>query len=258
MKLNNLEKSWVFYDWANSAYSLTVTATILPLYFKMLYANAGGEASLSTAYWGYANSISTLILAILAPILGTIADYKGYKKKFFTAFFLLGVIFTALFSIIPSDYWIMLLFFYVITAVGFSGANIFYDAFLVDVTTEDRMDKVSTTGFAFGYLGSTIPFIISMSIVILAQFNKIPLSVASAFKFAFIITALWWTLFTLPMLKKVKQVNGIDMEPNPIRNSFTRMWNTFKNIRRHKQAFLFLLAYFFYKNGYLLWFRPWN
>lgn len=111
------------------------------------------------------------------------------------------------------------------------------------------MDKVSTTGFAFGYLSSTIPFIISMSIVILAQYNKLPLPVAGAFKVAFIITALWWTIFALPMLKKVKQVNGIAIEPNPVKNIFIRMWNTFKNIRSHKQAFLFLLAYFFYIDG---------
>lgn len=249
IKLNETEKSWVFYDWANSAYSLTVTSTILPLYFKMIFQNAGGEASLSTAYWGYANSIATLILAILAPILGTIADYKGYKKKFFSVFFLLGVTFTALIPIIPSGYWFILLCFYVVTAIGFSGSNIFYDAFLVDVTTEDRMDKVSTMGFALGYIGSTIPFIISMTLVILAQFNKISLSILSAFKISFIITAVWWTIFTLPMLKKVKQIHGINIEPNPVKKSFIRMGNTFKNIRSHKQVFLFLFAYFFYIDG---------
>lgn len=249
IKLNEVEKSWVFYDWANSAYSLTVTSTILPLYFKMIFQNAGGEASLSTAYWGYANSIATLILAILAPILGTIADYKGYKKKFFSVFFLLGVTFTALIPIIPSGYWFILLCFYVVTAIGFSGSNIFYDAFLVDVTTEDRMDKVSTMGFALGYIGSTIPFIISMTLVILSQFNKIHLSVLSAFKISFIITAAWWAIFTLPMLKKVKQIHGINIEPNPVKKSFIRMGNTFKNIRSHKQVFLFLLAYFFYIDG---------
>lgn len=249
IKLNETEKSWVFYDWANSAYSLTVTSTILPLYFKMVFQNAGGDASLSTAYWGYANSTSTLILAILAPILGTIADYRGYKKKFFSIFFLLGVTFTALIPIIPSDYWLMLLCFYIITAIGFSGSNVFYDAFLVDVTTENRMDKVSTLGFALGYIGSTIPFIISMTLVILAQFDKISLSLLSAFKISFIITAVWWTIFTLPMLKKVKQVHGINIEPNPVKNSFARLGSTFKNIKSHKQVFLFLLAYFFYIDG---------
>lgn len=249
IKLSETEKSWVFYDWANSAYTLTVTSTILPLYFKMIFQNAGGEASVSTAYWGYANSIATLILAVLAPILGTIADYRGYKKKFFSVFFLIGVTFTALIPIIPSNHWFMLLCFYVVTAIGFSGSNVFYDAFLVDVATEDRMDKVSTLGFALGYIGSTIPFIISMTLVILAQFNKISLPVLSAFKISFIITAAWWTIFTLPMLKKVKQIHGINIEPNPVKKSFIRLRNTFKNIKSHKQVFLFLLAYFFYIDG---------
>lgn len=248
-KLNKIEKSWVMYDWANSAYTLTVTSTILPIYFKMVFEKAGGQATLSTAYWGYANAIATLILAIMAPILGTIADYKGYKKKFFTVFFALGIISTLLLSIVPSNYWFIILIVYILTAMGFSGGNIFYDAFLVDVTTKERMDKVSTMGFAMGYIGSTIPFIISMTIVILAQFNKIPISIIIACKISFIITAIWWFLFTLPMLKRVNQIHGINIEPNPMRNSFKRMGATFKNIKQHKKVFLFLLAYFFYIDG---------
>lgn len=249
IKLNKVEKSWVMYDWANSAYTLTVTSTILPLYFKMIFENSGGAANVSTAYWGYANSISTLILAILSPILGTIADYRGYKKKFFNIFFIMGVISTALLSIVPSNYWLIILIVYVFTAVGFAGSNVFYDAFLVDVTTEERMDRVSTMGFAMGYIGSTIPFIISMAIVILAQFNIIPLSVASAFKISFIITCIWWTVFTLPMLKSVNQVHGIDIEPNIVKNSFRRIADTIKNIKSHRKVFLFLIAYFFYIDG---------
>jgi MFS transporter, UMF1 family len=248
-KLNKTEKSWIFYDWANSAYSMAVTSTILPLYFKMVFQNGGGEASLSTAYWGYANSIATLIIAIMAPILGTIADYKGYKKRFFSIFFLLGVTFTALLSVVPENYWFMLLVIYIISAAGFSGSNIFYDAFIVDVTDEKRMDKVSTMGFALGYIGSTIPFIICMAIVILAQFKIIPLSVPNACKISFIITAIWWFIFTMPMIKNVRQIYGIEKEPNPISKSFIRLKNTFKNIRGHKKIFLFLLAYFFYIDG---------
>jgi len=249
IKLNKVEKSWVMYDWANSAYTLTVTSTILPLYFKMIFEKNGGAATVSTAYWGYSNSISTLILAILAPILGTIADYRGYKKKFFTIFFIMGVISTALLSIVPSNYWLIILIVYIFTAVGFAGSNVFYDAFLVDVTTEERMDRVSTMGFAMGYIGSTIPFIISMAIVILAQFNIIPVSVISAFKISFILTCIWWTVFTLPMLKKVKQVHGIDIEPSLVKNSFKRIGMTVKNIKGHKKVFLFLIAYFFYIDG---------
>lgn len=248
-KLNKTEKSWVMYDWANSAYTLTVTTTIFALYFKSVATQAGVSAADSTAYLGYANSISTLILAILAPILGTIADYRGYKKKFFMLFFSMGVLFTSLLSILPSNLWIILLIVYVITAMGFSGANTFYDAFLVDVTTEERMDKVSTSGFAWGYIGSTIPFIICMAIVYMAQKSIIPISSAAAAQISFIITAIWWAVFTIPMLKNVKQIYGIEIEPKPIRNSFRRIGRTFMNISHHKKVFLFLLAYFFYIDG---------
>lgn len=248
-KLNKTEKSWVLYDWANSAYTLTITTTILPLYFKSVSGQAGISAGDSTAYWGYANSIYTLILAILAPILGTVADYRGYKKKFFTFFVCLGLIFTALMPLIPSNFWFLLLVLYIITAVGFSGANIFYDSFLVDVTTEDKMDKVSTNGFAWGYIGSTIPFIICMALIMLSDKNVLPLSKGDATKLSFIITALWWGIFSIPIFKNVKQVYGIEVEPNPIINSFKRIYGTFSNIRQHKALFMFLLAYFFYIDG---------
>jgi UMF1 family MFS transporter len=248
-KLNETEKSWVLYDWANSAYTLTITTALLPLYFKSVFQNAGGATTVSTAYWGYASSISTLFLAIMAPILGTFADYKGYKKKFFNLFFIMGIITTAMLALVPDANWIMLLVLYVLSSIGFSGTNVFYDAFLVDVTTEERMDKVSTWGFALGYIGSTIPFIISMAIVMLAQFKVLPISVAAASKIAFVITSIWWLVFTIPMLKKVRQVHGIEMEPNPIVKSFKRIGHTIKNIRQHRKVFLFLLAYFFYIDG---------
>lgn len=249
MRLNKTEKSWVLYDWANSAYTMTVTSTILPLYFKMVFENGGGTGTVSTAYWGYANSFATLIIAILAPVLGTIADYRGYKMSFFKIFTLLGIVFTALLAIVPSTYWLLLLVFYIITAIGFGGSNTFYDSFLVDVTEEKRMDRVSTTGYAMGYIGSTIPFIICMAFVILAQYEVLPLAIDTACKIAFVITALWWGAFTIPMLKNVRQVYGIPVEPNPMGKSIKRILNTFKNIKAHKTVFLFLMAYFFYIDG---------
>jgi UMF1 family MFS transporter len=249
MKLNKTERSWVLYDWANSAYTMTVTSTILPLYFKMVFEKGEGASTLSTAYWGYANSFATLVIALLAPILGTMADYKGYKKSFFKIFTILGVVFTAMLAMVPSTYWLLLLIFYMMTAIGFGGSNTFYDSFLIDVTEEEKMDKVSTAGYAMGYIGSTIPFIICMAFVILAQLEWIPLTIDTACKIAFVITALWWGIFTLPMLKNVHQVYGIPMEPNPVAKSIKRIANTLKNIKAHKTVFLFLIAYFFYIDG---------
>ncbi|MDO4719339.1 MAG: MFS transporter [Peptostreptococcaceae bacterium] len=248
-KYSKKELSWIFYDWANSAYSITITTAILPVYFKSVFQNAGGSGSLSTAYWGYTNSVATLILAVMAPVLGSIADYYGYKKKFFTAFFLLGVVFTALLSIVPQTKWMLLLGFYVLTMVGFYGANVFYDAFLVDVTEEKRMDIVSSMGFGLGYIGSTIPFMASMALILLSQKGKISIPVITATKISFLITAGWWGLFSLPILKNVHQQYGIEPEPNPVRKSFARIRDTFHNIRRHRSAFMFLLAYFFYIDG---------
>ncbi|URZ16478.1 MFS transporter [Clostridium felsineum] len=248
-KLNTKEKSWIMYDWANSAYSTAITATILPLYFKSIAFKSGITASSSTAYWGYSNSIATLLIAVLSPILATMADYKGYKMKLFNIFFVLGTSFTFLLSVVPTNYWFVLIIFYILTSIGFSGSCIFYDAFLVDVTERKNMDKISSLGFGMGYIGSNIPFILCIVIIALAQFKIIPISFFSACRISFIITAIWWVIFTIPMIRNVKQTYSINLEKNPIRKSFFRLLETLKDIKSHKQLFIFLLSYFFYIDG---------
>jgi UMF1 family MFS transporter len=248
-KLTKQEKSWIFYDWANSAYSILITTAIFPLYFKAAANAAGIAATTSTKYWGFANSFATLLISICAPILGTIGDYKGFKKRFFTFFFALGIVFTSLLVVVPNNQWLILLICYMFTVIGFAGANIFYDAFLVDVTSEERMNKISARGFAMGYIGSTIPFLISIALIILSQQHVIPLSVTIASQAAFGITALWWGLFTIPMLKNVQQVYYVERVPNPVSSSFKRMFQTIKHIKSYRALFLFLLAYFFYIDG---------
>lgn len=248
-KFSKEENSWVMYDWATSAYSIIISTAVFPIFFKASAINAGISPTDSTAYLGYTVSIATFILAMLAPILGTIADYQGFKKRFFSVFFGFGVIFTAFLAFVPGDQWLLLLVFYTLGVIGSSGANIFYDAFLVDVTTEDRMDQVSSRGFAMGYIGSTIPFVIAIAIIILAQQEVIPITATTASQIAFIITALWWGLFTIPMLKNVQQRYFIKREPKPVINSFKRLWSTFVEIRKYRGLFIFLLAYFFYIDG---------
>jgi MFS transporter, UMF1 family len=243
------ENSWVFYDWANSAYSIIISTAVFPLFYKAAAMKDGVSASDSTAYLGYTVAIATLILALLGPVLGTIADYQGFKKRFFTFFFSLGILFTAILAFIPSDQWLLLLAVYTIAAIGASGANVFYDAFIVDVTTEKRMNQISARGFGFGYIGSTIPFVISIAVIILAQSKTIPISTTIASKIAFLITAIWWGLFSIPMFKNVFQRYYIEREPNPVVNSFKRLGKTLKEIRRYRSLFLFLLAYFFYIDG---------
>jgi MFS transporter, UMF1 family len=248
-RLSKQEKSWVFYDWANSAYSILITTAIFPLYFKAAANGAGLAGSTSTAYLGYANSIGTLLVSICAPILGTIGDFRGLKKRLFTFFVILGIAFTTLLAVVPSNQWLILLICYVITVIGFGGANIFYDAFLVDVTSEERMNKISAHGFAMGYIGSTIPFIIGIALILLSQQGILPLSVTVSTQIAFAITAIWWGTFTIPMLKNVQQVYYIERVANPISTSFKKVFQTLKRIKAYRPLFLFLIAYFFYIDG---------
>lgn len=162
------ERSWILQDFGNSAYSITITTAILPLFFKSVAASHLADAT-STAYWGYANSLATLLIALLAPLLGTIADFRGVKKKLFTAFTLVAILSSAMLATVGEGQWIYALVIYVITAVAFNGSSIYYDAFLTDVTTDERMDEISSKGFGFGYLGGTIPFIISLGIILSAE-----------------------------------------------------------------------------------------
>lgn len=243
------EKSWMWYDWGHSAYSVIISTAVFPLFYKAAAEDAGVSAANSTAYLGYAISISTLILALLGPIMGTIADYRGFKKTFFAGFSLLGIVATALLTFIPNNHWELLLVCYMFIAIGSAGANVFYDAFLVDVTDDERMNKVSARGFAIGYIGSTIPFIISIAIILLAQQEVLPITVTAASQIAFFITALWWGVFTLPMLRNVRQKHYIPREPRIITKSFKRLYETLKQIKQHRAIFLFLLAYFFYIDG---------
>ncbi|OPX44754.1 putative 3-hydroxyphenylpropionic transporter MhpT [Ruminiclostridium hungatei] len=240
MKLSREERSWILVDCGNSAYSMAVTTALLPIIYGMF------ENVKSSMDLGYFNSIASILVAILSPVLGAIADYKDRKKRFFVFFTFLGVFATAALAFVSpsSGQWQLLILFFILSVIGFAGSNIFYDAFLVDVSSEERMDKVSSSGFAFGYISSVIPFGISLALIFLMGMDK-----AIGYQIGFIITALWWGLLTLPMIKDVKQRYYIEPEPRPVINSFKRLAVTFKNIRQHKIVFIFLAAYFFYIDG---------
>jgi len=236
-KLTKKERSWIMYDCGNSAYSMAITTALLPVVYGMFNNGQGMDL-------GIYNSIASLLVAILAPILGTIADYKDFKKRFFIFFAALGVVFTGALAIVPDGQWQLLVVFYILTCLGFAGSNIFYDSFLVDVTSDDKMDSVSTKGFAYGYIFSVIPFGISLGVILLLGMDKLV-----GFQLGFVITALWWGLFTIPMIKNVTQKHYIEREPNPVKMSFSRLRKTFKNIRSYRLVFLFLVAYFLYIDG---------
>ncbi len=245
-KLTKAEKSWAMYDWANSVYSTIITAAVFPIYFATVVKNSG-SATNGDVYWAYATSIGTLIVALLAPFLGAIGDYKGFKKKLFTAFMLLGASTTLLMAV--KDNWKLMLVGYILSYIGFAGAGLFYDSFLTDVTTKDRMDKVSAFGFAAGYIGgSTIPFLISIGLIMFA--DKIGISGDTAVRISVAMTSVWWALFSIPFLMGVKQVHYIPRATgSTVAAAFRNIGHTFKSIVGNKKILYFLLAYFCYIDG---------
>lgn len=237
-RFNQKERSWILYDWANSVYATNIMAAIFPTIF-VSFAGSRGDV-----WWGYGTSIATLIVALLAPILGSIADYKGMKKKLFTAFMLLGVVSTA--SIALTGDWRVMLVGYIVSKIGFSGSNLFYDSFLTDVTTNERMDKVSSWGYAMGYIGgSTIPFVLSIVVLMTMGYSS-----PFAQKFSILITSVWWLLFSLPFLKNVDQVHYIEKAGRPtLKDAVGNILITARDIAKSRGLLLFILAYFFYIDG---------
>ena len=241
-KFTKKEWSWIMYDWANSVYATNIMAAIFPIIFVSI---AGGSGSTGDIWWGYGISIATFIVAVLAPILGAVADFKGMKKKLFTVFLLIGVVFTFLIALVMND-WRLMLVGYILSRIGFSGSCLFYDSFLTDVTTDDRMDRVSSWGYAMGYIGgSTIPFVISIAVLLILGYGN-PI----AQKFSIIITSVWWLVFSLPFLKNVEQTHYIERtKDHSIGQTFRNIGRTAKDIFQRKGLFLFVLAYFFYIDG---------
>ena len=238
------EKNWVLYDVGNSAFVLLV-ATIMPIYFNYLAENAGLSAADYLAYWGYATSAATLIVALLGPVFGTLADTEGLKKPIFTTTMLIGGI--GCLALGFSRQWFLFLLIYIIAKIGFSGSLIFYDSMLGDITTEDRVDNVSSQGYAWGYIGSCVPFVVCLGVVLGA--GKIGISTELAMMISFAIVAVWWIGASIPLLKSYQQKHYVERQPKAVQNSFKRLGATLKNIRNEKKIFLFLVAFFFYIDG---------
>lgn len=243
-KLTKLEKYWILYDVGNSAFIMLVS-TIIPIYFNYLAEKAGISEVDYMAYWGYAVSVSTILIALIGPVLGSLADTQNYKKPLFSFFMMIGIIGCAALSLPTS--WILFLAVFVIAKVGYNASLIFYDSMLIDVTTPERLDRVSSHGFAWGYIGSCIPFILSLVFVLM--YEKIGISLRTAMMIAFFITALWWLLVTLPLLKHYQQTHYSPKPEHPIRGSFSRLLETLKDIRSQKHIFLYLLSFFFFIDG---------
>ena len=245
MPARKLEWSWILYDVGNSAFTLLISA-IMPIYFNSyLAANAGIGETTAGSYWGFATAIVTICVAVLSPIFGTLSDFKGYKRPIFLFFAVMGVIGCAALGI-PMP-WLVFLIVFVITKIFYSGSLVFYDAMLVDMASPARTDIVSSKGYAWGYIGSCIPFIISILIV-----NFSPLETAVSMPIATVINAVWWIGFTIPLMKNYKQTHFVPRTPHAIRDNFRRLFSVFSKksaIPNKKGIILFLIAFFLYIDG---------
>lgn len=244
MKFTHLEKSWILYDVANSAFVLLVS-TIIPIYFDYLGDLGGLSETQYLAYWSYAASIATICVAFLGPVLGTAADRKNYKKPIFLIMLLIGCAGCVISGF--SGTWLVFLVIFIITKIGYSAANVFYDAMLTDVTTPERMDKVSSNGYAWGYIGSCIPFAIGLVFVLF--YENMGITMKTAMAIALWITAAWWFVLSLPLLKNYKQVHYVEATPGAVRATFRQLGTTFVDIAKNRSILFFYIAFFFYIDG---------
>ena len=243
-RLTGLERAWILYDVGNSAFVLLV-ATLIPIFFNALAAEGGLSSVEYLAYWGYAASAVTVITAILSPILGTLADTRNFKKPIFILCLVVGVAGCCAMGLAKT--WLPFLLIFVFAKVGFSGSLVFYDSMLSDVTTPERMDEVSARGYAWGYIGSCIPFVVCLALVLGA--GSIGISQLTALNIALFITAAWWLVTTLPLLGQYRQLHYVEVERHAIRQSFARIGHTIRHLHEDRQVFWFLLAFFCYIDG---------
>jgi len=246
-KLNKQERAWVLYDIANSAFILTVITILFPILYSEVYmSHAGADWTTGSAIFKYLTSALALTVAVLSPVIGAWSNYRGNKRKFFKIFLIIGII--GGFGIaIPGLDWILLLVIFSISSIGYNLTNVVYDAFLVDVASEEKMDEISATGFAWGYIGSLVPFFFGMIPYFMVTFGILDASMGHyAISFAFLVAVAWWLYYSLPILRDVEQTYNIDSDQNTLGESLKRLGKTFKEIRAYRYIFLFLISYLLY------------
>jgi len=243
-KYTKEERSWIMYDWANSVFATIMMAAVFPVFFVGM---AGGEGSPGSMWWAIGLVASRLVVGMAAPFLGAIIDYKGYKKKLFCFFLGAGFLFT-LFAA-AAHTWQLLLLAYIFASIFWTACNQIYNSFLPDVTTKNRMDKVSATGFAMGYLGgSTIPFMVSIALILFGE--NFGIDTTTAVRISVVMTAVWWGVFSIPIIKNVHHKYGGDLPENGLfRQAFLNVTTTAKKIIKNKGVFFFIVAYLFYIDG---------
>ena len=245
-------RAWAMYDWANSAFATTIMAAVLPIFYADVAA-ADLPEHMRTVHWAYTTAIALLIVALISPILGAAADYLGAKKKFLAGFLFIGVAATAMLYFVDRGEWLYASAVFIVANVGFAGGNVFYESLLPHVAKEEEVHRVSTAGYAMGYVGGGVLLAINMAWILKPEiFGMADAGVAS--RIAFLSVAAWWLLFSIPLFRRVREPApqlrlGESAGLNPVRVGFGRVWTTLKEVRRHRQLFLFLLAFWLYNDG---------
>ncbi|GAP11448.1 permease of the major facilitator superfamily [Bellilinea caldifistulae] len=248
--------AWTMYDWANSAFATTIMAAVLPVYYTSVAA-ANLPPNIATAYWGFTTSISALLAAIISPILGAMADFSGAKKRYLTIFMILGVTGTALLYFVRTGDWLLGSLFFILGNIGFAGSLVYYDALLPHVARPDELDQVSSRGYAMGYIGGGVLLAINLAMILFVPGFFPPEQEAEITqlmtRMAFLTVAVWWFIFTLPLLNYVsepkRRILPGEEKFNPVQASFSRLSTTFKEIRNYRDLSIFLLAFWVYANG---------
>ena len=238
------ERSWIMYDWADSAFATIMMAAVFPVFFVGM---AGGEGTPGSAWWAIGMVITQIILGVSAPVLGAIIDYKGFKKRLFVIFLACGVI--VLLWLATQSAWQLLLIGYILSNIFWSSTMVIYDSYLPDVTTKERMDKVSAWGYGMGYIGgSTIPFVVSIVLILFGE--NFGIDMALAVRISIVLTAVWWAVFSIPIIRNVHHKYGNETPPKGmVIETFQNIWATAKKIVKNKGLFIFIVAYFFYIDG---------
>lgn len=250
MDNKKLQRSWMMYDWANSAFATTIMAAVLPTFYASVAAQGLSENQ-AASYWGYTSSITVLIVALLAPILGAIADYSQAKMRFLKFFAYMGMITTVLLFAVNEGNYLMASIIYIVASVGFSGGNVFYDAMLPSVAKKEEMDRVSTGGYAFGYIGGGILLAINLLMIMFYDSFGFPNSKVAT-QVVFVTVGIWWFIFSIPIfrnLKDEKQPKKEKRTKSYLSIGFNRLSSTFKTLKLYKHLLIFLIAFWLFSDG---------
>ena len=248
--------AWCLYDWANSAFATTVMAALLPPYFSNVAA-AGLPGAQATSYWGYGVSLSMVLVAVMGPILGAIADYAGGKKRFLGGFLVVALVFTGMLFFVGEGDWVAALVFYILASIGNGGANVFYDSLLPHVAKPEDIDRVSSRGYALGYIGGGLLLLINILMIYFGPklLPNMPEEQATQLmmRLSLASVAVWWAVFSIPIFRKVDEPAAMaeetELGQSGVTVSLKRLGKTFRDIRDYKDLFWFLLTFMVYSNG---------